>query len=182
MMNPGADEAAPVPMPMVADQMPACFGEGLHAVLEPYYELQAALAADDDTGSAAAAGRVVAAAEALDCATAGLSSDSAGRWNRTVALLRGAAAKTAAAGEMGQRRQAFEPLSDLLWESLAAFGTGTDQPVRRFHCPMAFDDRGAFWLQPGETTANPYYGDMMLRCGSQKDVLAGTDTGGGHVH
>ena len=77
-----------------------------------------------------------------------------------------------------EQAQVFESLSDLLWESLAAFGTGTAEPVRRFHCPMAFDDRGAFWIQKGETTANPYYGAMMLRCGSQKDVLEGSATAG----
>ena len=125
---------------------------------------------------------MAAAVEALSCETAGLSSDVAGRWNRAVARLKAAAAKTAAAADMGKRREAFEPLSDLLWESLASFGTGTDEPVRRFHCPMAFDDRGAYWIQPGETTANPYYGDMMLRCGSQKEVLTGARAEAGHVH
>jgi Cu(I)/Ag(I) efflux system membrane fusion protein len=83
---------------------------------------------------------------------------------------------------MGERREAYEPLSDLLWENLAAFGTGTDEPVRRFHCPMAFDDKGAHWIQPGETTANPYYGAMMLRCGAQNEVLVGASAEAGHVH
>jgi Cu(I)/Ag(I) efflux system membrane fusion protein len=186
MMNPPADETPPGPAPVALDAVPACFGENLQRVLAPYYELQTALAGDDDPGSAAAAGRVVDAAAELACDTAGLPSDLAGRWNRTVARLRGAAAETAAAEGMGARRQVFESLSDLLWESLAAFGTGTAEPVRRFHCPMAFDDRGAFWIQKGETTANPYYGAMMLRCGSQKDVLEGSATAGragdGHDH
>ena len=73
MMNPADDEAEPVAMARAMDDVPACFGEGLHAVLGPYYELQAALADDDDTGSAAAAGRTAAAAEALVCETTGMS-------------------------------------------------------------------------------------------------------------
>jgi len=38
---------------------------------------------------------------------------------------------------------------------------------------MAFDNDGAYWIQQGTTTANPYYGAMMLRCGSQKEILGG---------
>jgi Cu(I)/Ag(I) efflux system membrane fusion protein len=31
---------------------------------------------------------------------------------------------------------------------------------------MAFDGKGGSWLQKDATVANPYYGAMMLRCGS----------------
>jgi Cu(I)/Ag(I) efflux system membrane fusion protein len=33
------------------------------------------------------------------------------------------------------------------------------------HCPMAFDDKGARWLQRQEQIANPYYAVQMKRCG-----------------
>ncbi len=36
----------------------------------------------------------------------------------------------------------------------------------RAHCPMAFDGKGADWLQIGEGIRNPYYGSDMLGCGS----------------
>ena len=36
---------------------------------------------------------------------------------------------------------------------------------------MAFDNAGAYWIQPDSTTANPYYGAMMLRCGSEREIL-----------
>lgn len=36
------------------------------------------------------------------------------------------------------------------------------------HCPMARDGEGASWLQPSAELQNPYFGQMMLRCG---DVL-----------
>jgi hypothetical protein len=31
---------------------------------------------------------------------------------------------------------------------------------------MAFDFRGASWLQASEKVANPYFGESMLRCGT----------------
>ena len=33
-------------------------------------------------------------------------------------------------------------------------------------CPMADNDRGAFWLSTEEEIKNPYFGSMMLKCGN----------------
>ena len=44
------------------------------------------------------------------------------------------------------------------------FGTG-ELSVFKAHCPMAFDDKGADWLQPDENLLNPYFGAEMLKCG-----------------
>ena len=38
---------------------------------------------------------------------------------------------------------------------------------------MAFDFRGASWLQEEGELANPYFGAEMLRCGSVERVSAG---------
>jgi hypothetical protein len=32
-------------------------------------------------------------------------------------------------------------------------------------CPMAFNNTGAFWLSNTKEIRNPYFGDMMLKCG-----------------
>ena len=34
------------------------------------------------------------------------------------------------------------------------------------HCPMAFSDAGATWLQKDKLIANPYYATAMKSCGS----------------
>jgi len=36
---------------------------------------------------------------------------------------------------------------------------------------MAFDNRGASWIQSQEEINNPYFGETMLRCGEVKEVL-----------
>ena len=142
-------------------------------VLQPYYSLQAALAADDDRAARSAAQAVSAAVGKIECDTAGLPSTDAELWERLSTSLRDAAGKTAEAEGIAPRREAFEPLSDNLWNALARFGTGSEANVRRFHCPMAFDNAGAYWIQQDSTTANPYYGAMMLRCGSERAILGG---------
>ena len=37
--------------------------------------------------------------------------------------------------------------------------------IYKQYCPMAFDFEGAFWLSNSKDIYNPYFGDVMLRCG-----------------
>jgi Cu(I)/Ag(I) efflux system membrane fusion protein len=79
-------------------------------------------------------------------------------------------------------RVAFEPLQMELMTLAETFGysvEGDDAPaVAIFHCPMAFDNRGADWLQfSGERVENPYFGSGMFRCGSETRALPTTPEG-----
>ena len=38
-------------------------------------------------------------------------------------------------------------------------------------CPMAFDNQGGFWISDKEEIMNPYFGDMMLHCGTVQQKL-----------
>jgi len=40
--------------------------------------------------------------------------------------------------------------------------------LRKMFCPMAFDKKGAFWIQEDEETMNPYFGTKMQKCGELK--------------
>lgn len=39
------------------------------------------------------------------------------------------------------------------------------------HCPMVFDNQGAYWLSTEKEIRNPYHGDKMLKCGSVKETI-----------
>ncbi|WP_103068192.1 DUF3347 domain-containing protein [Aquimarina sediminis] len=39
------------------------------------------------------------------------------------------------------------------------------------YCPMAFDNKGGYWLSTEEKVMNPYFGDRMLHCGSVTDTI-----------
>lgn len=39
------------------------------------------------------------------------------------------------------------------------------------YCPMAFNDKGAYWMSDMEEIKNPYFGNKMLECGEIADVL-----------
>lgn len=165
MMNPDPADANPPPLPQDA---PGSFREELGAVLEPYLSLQAALAADRD--DAEAARRVLEALKAID--PSALDQEAKAVWDERWPGLAEAAEALASAPDLEERRVRFSPLTDALVVVLDAFDYTRDAGrVGLFHCPMAFDDRGADWLGVGEVVANPYYGSAMLRCGTKTRVL-----------
>ena len=68
--------------------------------------------------------------------------------------------------DITQQRQKFASLSDKMVE-LAKKVKLTDDPVYQQYCPM----KKASWLSPDKAIKNPYYGNMMLTCGSVKTTL-----------
>ena len=150
---------------------PAGFQEQLAALFSAYFEVQQGLSQDDFGRSARGVEALAEALEAVDMAL--LEGEAHMAWMEQLKELRKSSAQLRQAGDMEQARAVFEPLSDVLAAVAGRFGTGRQEPVYRFFCPMAFDNRGAHWLQEAEKTENPYFGSRMYRCGSQKEVFIG---------
>ncbi|MGB0743251.1 MAG: DUF3347 domain-containing protein [Opitutales bacterium] len=72
-------------------------------------------------------------------------------------------------------RTAFLDLSRQMTSLVEHVGTTSDTPLYTAFCPMAFDNKGGQWMQSDKTVSNPYYGSMMLRCGSIKKKIAGSE-------
>jgi len=90
-------------------------------------------------------------------------------WMQDLESLRSSGESLIEADELEEMRVHFSPLSDQLYESLKKSGLRTGA-YRQF-CPMAFGDRGAYWLSDSREIRNPYYGDRMLRCGTVSEEL-----------
>ncbi len=60
-------------------------------------------------------------------------------------------------------RHSFEDISNVL--RYAAEQKLISMEVNEVFCPMAFDFKGAYWIQTGKEINNPYFGKKMLRCG-----------------
>ena len=87
--------------------------------------------------------------------------------------LRKALDSFSAARNLKEQRKQFAPLSKIVQVLALSFGFGEEHPVYQHHCEMAFDRKGAFWLQSDEQTRNPYFGSTMLRCAQQVQLIAG---------
>ncbi len=72
--------------------------------------------------------------------------------------------------ELSGQRQVFSELSQIL-ESEFENGLSSGKLYKQF-CPMALDNKGAYWLSKEEKIRNPYFGDKMLTCGEVKKVIS----------
>lgn len=71
--------------------------------------------------------------------------------------------------DMTAQRSHFKDLSMHLISAIETFGI--NEKVYSQFCPMADNDKGAYWLSKEEKVLNPYFGAAMLKCGSVKDVI-----------
>lgn len=78
--------------------------------------------------------------------------------------------KIALSSDLGQQRILFSELSNLVYTELKNNGT-TELTLYKQFCPMALNNSGASWLSTSQEIENPYFGNMMLRCGSVQEVL-----------
>lgn len=67
--------------------------------------------------------------------------------------------------DIKKQRAFFKPLSENML-GIASNLNGLDQPIYVQFCPMADGNKGASWLSLQDKVRNPYFGDMMLTCGS----------------
>ena len=69
------------------------------------------------------------------------------------------------------RRSHFSIVSNKLTKALEVFGFIDGTEVYLQYCPMAFNDQGGYWLSDKKEIRNPYFGDMMLKCGEVKRTI-----------
>ncbi len=141
----------------------------LWGIVEKYLLLQDALASDDKDGAARAAGETL---EALSGVEMNLLSDNALKaWMANSLKMKTALDKIKEAEEIEQMRVGFEVLSNELIAVVKQFGVYEGKTLYKLNCPMAFNDKGADWLQADGDIRNPYFGASMYTCGQVVEVI-----------
>ena len=72
--------------------------------------------------------------------------------------------------DVKMQRKHFDTLSQNVYEFVKKTGE-KDGSVYKQYCQMVFNNTGAFWLAAEKEINNPYFGNMMLHCGSVKEEL-----------
>jgi len=116
------------------------------ALIAPYLRLQRALAADTLDGVADAARTI-----ATEAVMAG----------SRAATVKVAVNPFAQVEDLSGARDAFGALSDAIIAYVRALDGAIGNGIKVVYCPMA----RKYWLQTGDTIANPYYGKQMAQCG-----------------
>lgn len=122
------------------------------SIVQPYVTIQETLANDRLDRLSELSAQVVVAAEPLQ-SESGISEVIAG-------------AGRVAAQDIETARTGFEKMS---MGMIAYLKVHADQRAgyEVVFCPMAFNNKGAYWVQKEGEIVNPYHGMMMLHCGDK---------------
>lgn len=154
-----------MPAPPAVD--PA-FKMQLGAVMNGYLGVQAALAKDDHHAAVASAKEALDALVKVDVSLVTDRNHIA--WMKSAGELKTLLTAVAGADGIEPARASFALLSEQIAVLLTRFGV-PEGTLYKAWCPMAFDNRGASWIQSREEISNPYFGATMLGCGEIKEVL-----------
>ncbi len=69
-----------------------------------------------------------------------------------------------------RQRLVFAQISADMYSLLKAVSAKNSGAYKQF-CPMAFNNKGAYWLSDEDEIRNPYFGKKMLECGEVQDSL-----------
>jgi len=158
--------------PITIAQNSNAFTKSYDLLLSSYYSLKDALVASDSAKANLAASQLLVNADSLKVNeiqgdSTGVIKETAGSFTSTIHASAEALQKEST---LDEKRKEFEVISDALW-SLTRTVKYDGAKVYYTHCPMAFDNKGAYWLSNSSKIENPYFGDKMLTCGSVEDSV-----------
>ncbi len=143
----------------------------LMSVVTGYYNLKNALVATKATDADSAAAKLIVIADSLQSflkkdATNGTALkpyvDTIIKESKTIAGINDKSCE--------KQRASFETISNAVY-GLLKVANIKNAGVYHEYCPMAFNDKGAFWLSDDMEIRNPYFGQKMMECGEVKDSL-----------
>jgi Cu(I)/Ag(I) efflux system membrane fusion protein len=144
------------------------FRDQLNQVYEKYLSFKNALVSSDPDAALKEQHAMETALEKTDMSL--LEGDAHMAWMKQLNKMNEALELLDNQTDLELQRRVLAPISDALYQSISQIGiqTGT---IYYQYCPMAMDNKGAFWLSELDEIANPYFGDMMLRCGETRDTI-----------
>ena len=150
-------------------EVPDEYRRQLWGVVEKYLLLHEALASDDKDSAVSTASETM---ETLSVVEMSLVSGNAhNAWMGNSMKMKAALDKIKGAKAIEPMRVGFEGLSNELISVVGQFGVYQGKTLYKINCPMAFNNKGAGWLQMDEDIRNPYFGASMFKCGQVIEII-----------
>lgn len=146
------------------------FNNRMDTVLQVYYRLKDAFFAADTGMANETAGLLKSAIDSLPLNLVAADSLKYNKARIAVESLKGEIAGLEGENTIKNKQLEFGMISDILYDLVKAVGL-KNQTVYRQFCPMAFNNKGGYWLSDKEEIRNPYYGKKMPDCGEVKEAL-----------
>ena len=144
------------------------FQNQLKQVFDDYILVKDALVNDDANSAQQAGKQIIQSLKNVDMKL--LSDDKAhNHWMTIQKELNASANAISGSTDISKQRGHFKHLSAHMISSVQLFGI--NQKVYSEFCPMADNNKGAYWISLEEEIRNPYYGEAMLTCGEVRDTL-----------
>lgn len=138
-------------------------------IFKGYFAIQSALAGDNLEAARAGAGQMRDALEAVGMELFPASAHDL--WMKANGELKTVLTDTVKIDDIQLMRKNFYLLSQQMIKLSKSFGPVGAGAFYVIRCPMAFDNRGALWLQDSENMTNPYFGEMMPKCGIINEII-----------
>jgi Cu(I)/Ag(I) efflux system membrane fusion protein len=148
--------------------VPSAFRVQLQALFKSYEKISSALIASDPTMVPAAVSSMRKVLDAIDGSL--LSVEMKLHWVEMRSMLRKSLDALRGTRDIKKQRAYYSGISNTLYDALKHYGIDSGTIYRQY-CPMAFDNKGAFWLSSTKEIRNPFFGEKMLKCGSTKEEL-----------
>lgn len=166
LQSPNAAPEVPVPSGL---EVPTAVAAQIQSLLPLYVRVSEALAADQVDAAKAVIEqlhRQIGSWEEISN-----DAEAAKLWREECRDLSEITAKLMNSPGLKAMRSAFALLSESMISIERTFGISVQQDLYLLHCPMAFEGRGASWLQTDDAVRNPYYGASMLKCADKVEKL-----------
>lgn len=148
--------------------VPAEFKEQLTAVFSVYLEMKDAFIKGEAHPVMMAAQKVNEVLGKVDMGL--LKGDAHMVWMEQLKVLNETSSKIAQLMDIEKQRSQFAQFNLAFYKALKAFGLKNKTAYFQY-CPMAEKDKGAYWFSDSEEIKNPYFGDMMLGCGENRETI-----------
>uniref|UniRef100_UPI004048EA8C efflux RND transporter periplasmic adaptor subunit n=2 Tax=Roseivirga sp. TaxID=1964215 RepID=UPI004048EA8C len=144
------------------------FKKQLTNVYKVHLDLQQAFLATDAAAAKKQAGNVKSALDKVDMSL--VKGDMHDQWMNSLKTLKTILGNIESGSDIEKQRLAFADFNDALYSAIKMFGVVNETVYYQF-CPMARNGAGAYWLSAVKEIKNPYYGEAMLTCGENKEVI-----------
>ncbi|MFT5646092.1 MAG: Cu(I)/Ag(I) efflux system membrane fusion protein [Aureispira sp.] len=144
------------------------FQNQLKVVFNDYIKLKDALVKDDSDNVMAESKKLLDNLSEVDMKSL-MDKKAHNHWMSLEKEIKASATSISNTSIIKEQRKYFKSLSSDLTIAIEVFGI--NEKVFHQFCPMANNNKGAYWLSKEEKVINPYFGDAMLTCGEVKQVI-----------
>lgn len=144
------------------------FSAQLSRVYDAYIDMKNAFVDTDAKNASSKANDVMLALDKVNMEL--LQGDAHIAWMDQTKTLSSALKAISQSSDIEEQREAFAGFNQALYNSLKTFGLDGKTAYYQY-CPMAFGNQGAYWLSEIKEIRNPYFGEVMLKCGETREVI-----------